>query len=386
MKAKYLISCLLSCLIAFSAFAQDLPGYKTPFQKNGAGDNWFISIGGGGQALFGDNDNKADFTDRIKVMPTVSIGKWFNPYLGMRLKGQGGELNGFEDDARYKQELKYYSLNLNGMWDMTSCFGKYNSKRVFSFIPYAGVGFAHRFELDNNVAIPSVKGASVDYRKSVNALSVQGGLQFGFRLSNRVNLDFDLGATILPDGFDGVNNDTPHDAILTATGGITFKLGKTDYAILEPMDYETIQALNFKINTLRDENEKLLKRPEYCPDCPDVAPVIIENEINYVANVVFFRLNSAKVDNNQQGTIFNTAEFMKNSGEKIRVTGYADKDTGTGQYNLKLSEKRAKAVAHELVNRYNIPTQNIIVEWKGSDEQPYRENNWNRVVIMSSAE
>ena len=45
---------------------------------------------------------------------------------------------------------------------------------------------------------------------------------------------------------------------------------------------------------------------------------------------------------------------------------------------------RSKAVAKELTAKYNIPTENIVVEWKGSDEQPYPENNWNRVVIMSA--
>lgn len=384
MKARHLILCLLSCFLIFSAYAQDTPGYKTPFQKNGAGDNWFISIAGGGQALFGDNDNDNTLGDRIRVMPAVSIGKWFNPYLGFRLKGQGGEVSSFENNANFKYDLDYYGIHLNGMWDMTNYFGKYNPKRIFTLTPYAGVGFTHRSSFDKWGYVPEIKGLSTDYHKAVNAFSVQGGLQLGFRLSKRINLDFDLGATILPDAFDGVNNDTPHDAILSATGGITIKLGKTDYMLNEPMDCEMIGKLNTKINSLRDENEKLSKRPESCPepDCPDVAPVIV-NEINYVANVVFFRINSSKVDSNQQGSIYNTALYANKSGEKIKVVGYADKDTGTDNYNLKLSEKRAKAVAHELVNRYDIPTQNIVVEWKGSEEQPYKENNWNRVVIMS---
>lgn len=384
MKASRLILCLLSCLLVYAAHAQDLPGYKTAFQKNGAGDNWFFSIGAGGQVLFGDNDNDNTVPDRIRFMPAVSIGKWFNPYLGIRLKGQGGTISNFENNANYKLDMDYYNVHLDGMWDMTNYFGKYNSKRVFTFTPYAGLGFTHRFALDESTFIPEGTSLSGDCLKAVNALSVQGGIQLGFRLSNRINLDFDLGATILPDAFDGTNNDTPHDAILTATGGITIKIGKTDYAIIDPMDYGMIEGLNAKINLLHDENRKLLQRPEKCPepDCPEVAPVVI-NEINFIANVVFFRINSAKVDNNQQGSIYNTAQFMRESGEKIKVIGYADKETGTDNYNLKLSEKRAKAVAHELVNTYNIPTQHIIVEWKGSDEQPYKENNWNRVVIMS---
>ena len=103
-----------------------------------------------------------------------------------------------------------------------------------------------------------------------------------------------------------------------------------------------------------------------------------------VPNVVFFRLNSATIDANQQISVFNTADFMKKTGEKIKVIGYADKGTGTNAINLALSERRAKAVAKELTTKYNIPSERIVIDWKGSNEQPYPQNNWNRVVIMSA--
>ena len=105
---------------------------------------------------------------------------------------------------------------------------------------------------------------------------------------------------------------------------------------------------------------------------------------NYVDNIVYFRLNSAKIDKNQQINIYNTAEFMKNNKTPIKVIGYADKDTGTSKYNMGLSEKRAKAVAKELIDKYGIPSEQISIEWRGSDVQPYGVNNWNRVVIMSA--
>ena len=105
---------------------------------------------------------------------------------------------------------------------------------------------------------------------------------------------------------------------------------------------------------------------------------------NYVDNVVYFRLNSSKIDKNQQINNYNTAEFMKGNNTPIKVIGYADKNTGNSKYNMGLSEKRAKAVAKELIEKYGINSNQITIEWRGSDEQPYSENNWNRVVIMSA--
>jgi len=382
----------MSLMMSFSfyAFAQEAQesktaGYKTAFKHSNAGDNWFINIGVGGQTIFGDHDADASFTDRVTVMPTLSIGKWFNPYWGVRLKGQGGTVHGFEDDALYMQHDTYYNVHLDALWNLANYWGVYSPTKLFNFTPYVGLGFAHRMTLDETIAPPLsyIYSADQQYNRYANLLTVNAGIQFGFNLSKRVNLDFDLGAAIVPDYFDRYVHDAQNEVIGSASVGLTFKLGKTDFDVVEPMDYGLIDDLNAKINALRAENDKLSKRPVSCPECPQVAPIVNE-QINYVPNVVFFRLNSAKIDANQQISVYNTSEFMKNTGEKIKVIGYADKKTGTGKYNLGLSEKRAKAVAKELTAKYNIPSQNITVEWKGSDEQPYKENNWNRVVIMSA--
>jgi Outer membrane protein and related peptidoglycan-associated (lipo)proteins len=393
MKTKFLLISLLLCFSSYllaqesvQAYQSNEAGYKTAFKHSGAGENWFLHIGGGVQTIFGDRDLDADVTlkDRVALMPTAWLGKWFNPYWGVRLKGQGGSLHGFEFDGDYMQHLNYYNVHVDAMWNLANYWGVYSPTKVFNFTPYVGLGFVHRFQHDNDISIPNVSGAGYDYRRYSNALSVNSGIQFGFRLSNRVNLDFDLGAAIVPDYFDRVSQSASSEAIVSASGGLTFKLGKTDFDAVEPMDYALVNDLNSRINALRAENADLSKRPVSCPECPQVAPATIVNEINYVPNVVFFRLNSSKVDANQQISIYNTAEFMKNTGEKIKVIGYADKSTGTSAHNMGLSEKRARSVAKELIAKYNIPSENIIIEWKGSNEQPYSTNNWNRVVIMSA--
>ena len=394
MKTKIL---LISVLLSFSCyiFAQESQpyqsneaGYKTAFKHSGAGDNWFLNIGGGAQTIFGDRDTDADLTDRITWVANVSLGKWFSPYWGVRLKGQGGPLHGFEDNGSIMQHLTYYNVHMDAMWNLANYWGVYSPTKVFNFTPYVGLGFVHRFQMDEDVSRPDVSGVygktDSDYQRYSNALSVNTGIQFGFRLSNRVNLDFDLGAAIVPDYFDRINQRAENEAIVSASAGLTFKLGKTDFDVVEPMDYALIDDLNSKINALRAENANLAKRPVSCPECPQIAPTVV-NEINYVPNVVFFRLNSSVIDANQQISIYNTAEFMKNSSkEKIKVIGYADKNTGTSSYNYGLSEKRARTVAKELISKYNIPSERIVIEWKGSNEQPYPQNNWNRVVIMSA--
>jgi outer membrane protein OmpA-like peptidoglycan-associated protein len=279
------------------------------------------------------------------------------------------------------QHLRYYNIHADVLWNLTNSLGSYSPTRFFDLAPYLGLGYGHR--LYNDVPLPRWI-ENPDYRKAVDLVTVNAGVQLGFRLSNRISLDVDLGVTGVPDQFDGMVQGAAYELIAAATGGLSFKLGKTTFEPVESVDYALIDDLNKKINSLRAENEKLSKRPVSCPECPQIAPVVNKTEINYVPNVVFFRLNSSKIDNNQQISVYNTAEFIKNTGEKIKVIGYADKETGTNNYNLNLSEKRAKSVAKELTTKYNIPSEKIVVEWKGSNEQPYKNNNWNRVVIMSA--
>ena len=395
MKTKIFCMSLVLLSLTFFASAQETPqnesktaGYKTAFKHSGAGENWFFHVGAGGQVFFGDNDLDADvgFGSRVTFTPEVAIGKWFNPYWAIRLKGQGGALHGFFEDGRIVMEhLNYYNVHVDGLWNWANYWGAYSPSKLVSFGPYIGLGFAHRFQFDESIAPPFEAKNAADYHRYSNVISINSGLNLGLNLSKRLSLDFDFGVTVVPDYFDRVVNNAEYEAIVNVSGGLTFKLGKVGFESIEPADYALIDDLNGKINALRAENAQLSKRPVSCPECPQVAPVVVKAaEINYVPNVVFFRLNSAKIDANQQVSIYNTAEFVKSTGDKIRVIGYADKTTGTSSYNLDISKKRAQAVAKELISKHKIPSEKIVVEWKGADEQPYPEkNNWNRVVVMS---
>ena len=374
MKTKVLLLALLSGFV-FSVSAQEFKpqvgfstekGYKTNFKKNKAGDNWFISVAGGASILLGDQNNKADFGNRLNFAPQFSFGKWFNPYLAFRTQLNGGILQGFEgNNAEFMQHNKYAAAHVDLLWDVTNFWGVYNEKRVFRLIPWVGFGYAQRFENQG--------------RARTESPTLNAGILTAFRLSKRVDLNVEVQGSLLNEQFNRVNMFHLTDGIAQLSAGLTFKLGKTDFEVLEPMDYALLNDLNNQINSLRAANDELSKRPESCPECEEVVTNVVNN---YVDNVVYFRLNSAKIDKNQQINIYNTAEFVKENNAPIKVIGYADKKTGTSSYNMQLSEKRAKAVAKELIEKYGVSSEQISIEYRGSDEQPYSENNWNRVVIM----
>ncbi len=51
---------------------------------------------------------------------------------------------------------------------------------------------------------------------------------------------------------------------------------------------------------------------------------------------------------------------------------------------MALSKRRAEAVRDALVNKYGINPDRLTIDAEGSNVQPYKENNWNRIVIFNN--
>jgi len=355
-------------------------GSKTNFKKNKASDNIFISIAGGGNILLGDyNGNAPSFSDRIAPSGAISIGKWWTPYAAVRLQVNGGLMKNWSNSTESEQ-FKWINPHLDLLWDVTNFWAPYNEKKVFHFIPFAGIGYALR----PGVSYQDSKndpGLSIPRAESV---STNLGAQFLFRLSQRVDLFVEGQYTLLAEHWNWESHARPrYDRPVQAMLGLNFNLGRKEFEVIEPMDYDLLNDLNSQINALRAQNAELSKRPEFCPECP---PQIIAapEEKESLTNVVYFRLNSAVIDKHQEINIFNTAEFAKKHSLPIKLVGYADRLTGNPDYNKGISERRARAVAKRLIDKYGIPSNNISIEWKGDEIQPYSENAWNRVVIMNT--
>ena len=378
------VSLLLVLVFATMAISAQDSGFSTKagrnatFARNGFWDNWFVGVGAGANMVIGDGNDKADFLNRLTVAPTVQVGKWYNPYFGARLKFQGGSLHNFFNNANDMLHNKYFAGEADVLFDVTNYLGKYSETRFYSLIPYAGIGFGIGWDYKMN-------GATHPGGKQRN-FTINGGLINKFRLSNRVALDIDLSAMLLKEAFNHGGSGS-YDGIVGASASLVFKLGsKNDFSEALLMDQGLLDDLNGQINKLRQENEALKNRkveapkcPD-CPKCPEVKPAEVKN---FVSNVVFFRLGSAVIDKNQEVSIYNTAKYLQdNPSKNVKIVGYADKKTGTASINMKLSEKRAKNVANALINKYNINSNRVKVEWKGDTEQPYAENAWNRVAIF----
>ncbi|MDE6448779.1 MAG: OmpA family protein, partial [Muribaculaceae bacterium] len=85
--------------------------------------------------------------------------------------------------------------------------------------------------------------------------------------------------------------------------------------------------------------------------------------------------------------VFNLAEYLKaNPDMSVVLQGYADKGTGTAEYNQSLSKRRAQAVYDALTKKYGINGNRLSIDAEGSSVQPYDTNDWNRIVIFAPQE
>ncbi len=108
-----------------------------------------------------------------------------------------------------------------------------------------------------------------------------------------------------------------------------------------------------------------------------------KKEVQSFRRDVFFKINMSVITPAEMTKVEAVAEYLKaHPDAKVTVTGYADKGTGTKQFNLRLSAKRAEVVAKTLQTKYGISASRIMVKSMGEDEfQPYPDPVQNRVAI-----
>ncbi len=397
-------------------------GVRTTWLANRPGDNWFISVGAGASMLLSEENRKMDFGDQISAPSfQFSLGKWFSPVWGLRLNATYGELNSFVtwdknsnvgsaaswyvgdnytlggsayqfanathgpeiykrflsegeymtlEDGRsgYQYQVPYAGASFDFLLNLKNLFTTYNPKAFFNPVLYAGLGYAHTF------------GDKDEKRTAINNMMIKGGLQLNFRLHDRWDFFIDAQGLMLPENFDWrTGDDQTMDGVFNLTGGFTYRFNLRHFIKAPLYDQNEIDALNAEINRLRNRPEVVCPPPVECPKCPD--PVVVEKETELTP--VFFTLDSYVVRDNQWLSLAKAAEYLlENPNSKLRIAAYADKNTGNPRYNMKLSEKRANAVAKVLGDKFGVEKSRLILEHYGDTVQPFAENDWNRVAIF----
>jgi outer membrane protein OmpA-like peptidoglycan-associated protein/opacity protein-like surface antigen len=349
-------------------------------------DNWFISVGGGAQILYGHDNDDGKFSKRISPAFNVALGKWFTPGLGLRLQYSGLSVNGFSrngdepyiksgpEDGLYKKKINYMNLHGDAMFNLNALFGGYNERRVYEVIPYVGAGVTHSYS-----------------KPHTQALTVNCGILNRFRLCDFLDLNLELSATGLEGKFDG-NNGGKHnyDCIFGATLGLTYKFGKKrGFSRPYPQLISALElaALNNTVNDMAAANAALQEQVQQLESQPvEVVEADVVIETSIAPRTVFFDINSYTLSPRELMNLKYLAETMQQEPDATyTVYGYADSSTGTPKFNSELSLKRAQAVVDALVNEYGISADRLTTDAGGGVDTFGKPVYLNRVVLVKSS-
>ena len=387
---------LLGGLLLFSVtiFAQESTEEN---QKSQWEHNWYIEVGGGAQTLFSKNANMLQFEDRIAPFVSLTGGRWFSPYMGIRIQGQGYGMNGFVvsdkdnlndpvrqhvtvlPDGNYRYYLRYMNFHVDYQVSLTNLIGGYKPDRKWDIIPALGIGYMHTF---------SYKGAE---KKS--AVSGHLSLMGKYRLPKGFDLNLEVQGVLLPDCFDGRTIGKCEENVALALG-ITYHFKHRNKNQQNKANMVTCQSVANEAALRQIIREELTS---YIPSrntkerdtiyiVKEVDKGIAKRTSNAPFTLASIRFDIGKdhpVDG-QEMLFTNIARYMNTYPDaKIRLDGYADGKTGKPERNLHLSMRRAAQVRTILINDYGVDSKQIEAQGIGANYQPYEENDWNRIVIVT---
>ena len=413
MKLKYIVLSVLALNASIALVsAQDTSSQELGNSKSKAKDNWFISVGASANLLLGEQDSEKNVGDRLKFGGELSVGKWFNPTFGMRLQYSGGNIRGFNymdysggsyarpdrkwdtspiggydqkytdgpDGQGFWQDFVYESLTVDVMINLTNLIrGYYKEKAPVEVIPFVGMGWIHSVKSQTN--------------PTMDDWGLKMGARVNFNLNKQWAIYLEPQGTLTNQGFDGYRGTRDYDSFINLMAGVQFNINKKFSNPLS-LSQDEINHLNNKLNEQRqlinnqqdilERQQRLLNELKETPEenVKKMQPQSVKNSKIYLPDYVRFGLNSSSIEISERHKVEDAATYLKENPEsKLLLIGYADRQTGNSKYNYELSCKRVESVAAQLKNM-GINSNRLIIQCVGDKEQPYDQNDWNRVVIM----
>lgn len=395
MKKNMFLAALLLGGVASAAFAQTteivtenktVNENVTSSKGNSFWSNTFITVGVGGQMLFGDHDQQMKFGDRISPALDIAVGKWITPGVGVRLGYTGWMLNGATQNESlgngkplenkpwhgywlYEQEVKYFNLHGDVMFNLSNLFCGYNPKRVWNCSPYIGFGLLRNYS-----------------GKTSSEIAANLGIQNAFRLSDAWDLNLDVRATMVNDDFDGERGGRSEEGILAVTVGATYKFKPRGWKqkVVTVYNNTELDRLRDRMNELNAENERLKKQAADTITTEVTKTEVVHKEVVAPCMVVF-PIGKSELTQDARVNLGMFAENVKKADKGIvyTITGYADAATGNREINERLSKERARAVFDCLVEEFRIPTSQLKIDYKGGVGNMFYDNpEMSRAVIV----
>lgn len=378
------ISLMAFTLLPAVVFAQyeitETPVEKHSVSTNKFFSNWFFTVGGDYMAHYSDQEYGRGLSAnpfeqfRRTWGGDIALGKWFTPGVGLRMKAYG--LKGKQIEGDPGEDIDRWDLSFQALFNLRNLFAGYEPGRIWNISLYGGSGFTRNCSYNRYGMITNI------------------GLLNTFKISRRLYINWDIYGQLNHGHSDGVTIDRQPgmkrfrtlDRNVGMSLGIGLNLGKVEWKRAVDMDAVStlnegeLMALQATLADYEAENARLKKA--LAEKEKEAEPRMVCTESVKAVLSVFFKVNTTELISEKDWVNVRTfVEMVRRSTQKIRVTGYADSATGSEEFNRKLSEKRARKVADELVSM-GIDAERLVVEGRGgvTDLSP---DSYNRRVIVT---
>lgn len=339
--------------------------------------HWYMRGQIGGQYTLGE----VKFGDLVSPNAQIAAGYNFTSLWGARIavnawqsKG-GSKINGTKYDWKYNYVAPMVDATLN----LTNLFGGFKANRLVDLTLFAGIGANIGFNNDEawtangDILAQQFPTYGEDYMQylwdgSKARFVGRAGIDVDFNVCERVAIGLELSANTLSDKYNSKkagNSDWYFNGLI----GAKVNLGKTTKQKTVPAKVQIVEKIVEK--PVEKVVEKIVYRDR-----------IVEKKAEPLRREIFFTIRATQIVKEEMAKVEEIANYLKaNPNAKVVITGHADKGTGNSTINKNLSEKRAKIVADTLVKKFGIAESRISYEAKGDNEQPFAENEKNRVSI-----
>lgn len=337
--------------------------YKTRYTSS-FWDNFYVEADFAGRMLMGAEDTHLSFGSRLKPGFGITVGKWFHPDFGVRLNFGGARLKGWNSgptgiyayddgwvegfdpvqeywkgqgvDTRngYRQDIKYYELNADFLFDLYNVFTSRNRlNRRWTAQGYVGVGMlraAKYHGMEDNVKV-----------------GLRVGLIGNYHITDRLGLHLSVGSEITDANFTGeLGKGNKFSGILSGTIGLSYRIGRQGYRVVRLVPQRQLAALNNAISLIRTEQT-------VSGDTIVMKERMATGSL-LIPSVVFYPGKNEFNEELQMVNIFRIARYMmRYKDAKIAIVG------NTGGTDSRLARRRAEKVRDLLVNKYGIFPQRM---------------------------
>ena len=365
--------------------------------------HWGFRLHGGASYTMGE----ASFQNLLSPAAQVSGTYNFHHAMGVRfgLSGWQGKGNVVVVDDAFS--FNFAQLNADYVLDLANLFGGYKHDRIWTPYVFAGIGGAYGFNNQEAGAyLPEYNTVLSKYWECAPFFVVRAGLGVDFWLTEKFALGLEANANGYGDKFNskgaikGFNPDFHFNAFL----GMRVRLGKNTapskaYAAkveaeeaarlaaeaAEKAEAERIAAEKAAAEAAAKAEAERIAAEKAAAEkaaaeaaAAERARICADESTN-----VFFTIGSYSIRKGEEAKIVKLVEFLKaNPDFTVEIVGYADKLTGSSKRNMQVSKLRVEAVVKKMIE-LGAPAERIASNYVGDTEQPFAENDLNRVIVCT---